>query len=263
MFCKHSKTEVKEGDILKEPKDLFGLIEEELVDNKKQEKPIILSGPIITQQEHQAIREANSIEAITLPKKKKKHFQYKDGKIQYMNAFSESLQDVLKRGFGKSERSVSLRNVAVIIIVFAIAFFFLAIKDGIFETSPGEKPSVSTGTTPKDDSGGNTTMTSEEIIESLQVINAKEIEKVEKYLDIKSNRVSTIAEITNAKRDKEELYLSFVNSAKTMTEDEFVMVENVIVRSVGMSKELLLAFEQNQGNDGIREILNKYTKGGN
>lgn len=249
---------------MKEPKDLFGLIEEDLTEDKKQEKPLIPPSPIITQQELEESRVERSFETVAQPKKKKKHFRYKDGKVQYMSAFSEQLRDVLRGDVRKSDRSLLLRNMATIVVVFCVAFFFLVIKDGVwFISSQGESPPSSTDIVQKDEPGENSAMTLEEIQESLRMTNAKEIEKVEKYLDIKSNRVSTIAEINNAKREKENLYLFFLDSEKTMTKTDFAVMEELIIRSVSMSKELLVAFENGQGNEEIRTILNQYTKGGN
>ena len=199
-------------------------------------------------------------------KKNKKHFLYKNGKVRYVNLFSGGVKDGLTVAIKKTDKSTVLKYISMVILISSLVPLLFSMKDGLhFNPLTGEKdgPSIEDSYKSNPNDTDTSPKSAKEIMEGIQSSNTREIDKVMKYLEIKGNRISTMAEIKKAKKEKEALYLTLLSSKGKMTDSEFLTTESLIVKSVGMSKELLTAFEGNLSNDTIQDIISKYTKGGN
>lgn len=250
-------------------KDLFDITEEDFKKKEESKKNKNIIEEKTKKKEEKEKTEKKQEE--TLKKKAKnakKHFKYKNGKVKYMNFLSEGIEGIknsIKIDSKRKDRSLLLKNIAIIIIIISLVFIFFTVKSSP-STEPNATDEIKQGESVNNDSPAENNegddieyLTKNEIINNIKTYNSKEIEKVKKYLNIKSNRVSTVSDIEKYKKEKENLYVSLVNIKSKMTEEEFAKVEKLIIESIGMSKELLNTFLNNGGNKEIKTILIKYT----
>ncbi len=272
-----------------ELKDLFEITQEDFEKKEKKIKSPKLNTE--TKEEKKISAEIKNTKEISEPKnekekkKVKKHFKYKDGKVKYSNIFNkemkpEDIKDTININRNRADKSIFLRNASITILIFSIIFmYFYYIRGDSFEKTENPKSAqVEEGQTQEVTGSENLkieeTVSSketinpkettdealiyEDFINEIKAYNSKEVEKVNKYLSIKSNRVSTVADIKKYKEKKEDLYLKLNNSALNFEAEEFRQAEDLLIRSISMSTELLSSFESNKGNNEIKKILDSY-----
>lgn len=277
----------------KEVKDLVALDfdnENKKDTPKKKEKEIIME----ENKEVEVIDEPNIEELINEPireNKIKKHFKYEDGKIKYINLFNtkrfkkegfslkdttENIKNEIKVEKKRLDKRSILNKILIVFIIFSIIFtYFYYFKDtdisdintsnnetleGSNNEAKGEENFLNEDKGKEDEKG----VTKDELISDIKAevksINTMEVKRINDYLDIKGNRVSTQSSVKDFKSSKEQLYRKLVINKELFKKDEgtYFELEELIIKSIAMSQEFLAAFEEGGNKISFKDIIDKY-----
>jgi len=226
------------------------------------------------------------------PKFLKKYFKYEDNKIKYVKESEEKnflgknkeieteeikeKDDDENQHFNKEKFANKFFTVFLVFSVIFIYFYYVkgtkTYSTNNSDTSTHINNSQNKQINNKDLNSNNlseenTNLTKEEIyeeiIKSVKDYNTKEINKVENYLDLKGNRLSTISEIERCKKAKMDLYNLLIENKNLFNEDKklYSETENLLIKSSAMSEELLKAFDEKETDKKLGEIIDYYEEG--
>lgn len=207
----------------------------------------------------------------------RKYFKYENGRVKYINSKKEglSLKDIKdeiniekKRIDKKGLASKALVVVIIITFVFTYMYYFSGEKD----IEDNSQDIVMNSNQSKDNNLPLSQDIKDEIIEEnkedeLQLLdliqklkkkNSKELSKLNDYLDMKSNKVSTESLIKTSKREKEELYSILYLNKEHIKEDAYREAEEIFIRSIAMSEELLKLFKENGRKTDFESLIEGY-----
>ena len=100
----------------------------------------------------------------------------------------------------------------------------------------------------------------EKITANVRNYNTEELKKVQNYIDLKGNRVSTVSTIKKNKKEKENLYIYLTKNQKLFKKDKefYDEIENLLIKSIAMSEEFIVAFNDDSINIRLQEIIDCY-----
>lgn len=110
----------------------------------------------------------------------------------------------------------------------------------------------------------NEYITKNDVIDNINTniykLNLIEKEKIHDYIDLKANRGAIIALLKKNRSTKENLYLYLKENSQLFEGDKnsYKKTEDVIIRSIAMSEELLQSFEGSSTKNKLERILEKY-----
>lgn len=221
----------------------------------------------------------------------RKYFKYEDGKIKYMSFFNKedfrkeklSLKEIKKNI--KDEITVEkkridkkglINNLFIIFVVFTMIFTYVYyFRNNSDETDKSNNQGIIMNKDTKDKTNSDVNvsnvdvnvnvkaslegeMTLNELIKAVKAENNKELTKINDYLNLKGNKVSTEGSIKVSKKEKENLYgILYLNKEKIdeVTYDE---TEELIIKSIAMSEEFLKLFKESGKKSDFENIINKY-----
>jgi len=230
------------------------------------------------------------------PKFLKKYFKYENNKIKYVKKLKEEnfleedkemeteeikkKDNVKNQHFNKEKFANKLFTVFLVFsVIFVYSYYVKGTKTYNTNNSNTSTPinnsqdkqidnkNLNSNDIYNNSSEENSNLTKEEIykkiIKDVKDCDAKEINKVENYLDLKGNRLSTISEIERCKKTKMDLYNLLTENKNLFNKDKelYSEVENLLIKSSAMSEELLKAFDERKTNEKLEKIINYYKEG--
>ena len=248
------------------------IMDDDIIINQKQEEPLV---------KEECQKKDN--------RKFRKYFKYQDGKIKYMSIFNKedfrkeklslkkikkNIKDEITVEKKRIDKKGLINSLFIIFVVFTMIFTYVYyFRNNSDETDKSNNQGIIMNKDAKDKTNSDVNvsnvdvnvkaslegeMTLNELIKAVKAENNKELTKINDYLNLKGNKVSTEGSIKLSKKEKENLYgILYLNKEKI---DEVIYdeTEELIVKSIAMSEEFLKLFKESGKKSDFENIINKY-----